>query len=125
MPTENAFVEEVVDLLGQFSEVSSRKMFGGYGIFHAGLMFALIADNELFLKADKQSVHFFENSDCPPFSYSRAGGKEYKMSYYRVPEAFFEDPEQTQLWSKRAQDAALRAPRKKQNKTKQNKTQAV
>ena len=112
MSADNAFVQQVLDLLTQFSEVSSRKMFGGYGIFHAGLMFALIADNELFLKADKQSVHFFEDSDCPAFSYSKADGKQYKMSYYRAPEAFFEDPEQTQLWSQRAQDAAFRASRK-------------
>ena len=116
MPPDNDFVREVLDLLAQFSEVSSRKMFGGYGIFHEGLMIALIADNELFLKADKQSVHFFEDSDCPAFGYSKSDGKQYKMSYYRAPEAFFEDPEQTLRWSQLAQDAAFRAPRKNNRK---------
>ena len=112
MPAENAFVEEVLDRLRETGGSSVRKMFGGFGIFHDGLMFALIADNELYLKADTQSIPFFEAQDCSAFSYSKAGGKVYKMSYYQTPESFFEDPEQTQLWTKRAQDAALRAPRK-------------
>jgi len=116
MPAENLFVEEVLDRLHHTGSVSSRKMFGGYGIFHDGLMFALIANNELYLKADKHSIHFFEANDCVPFSYSKAGGKEYKMSYYQAPESFFEEPEQTELWTKRAQDAAFRAPRKKTKK---------
>lgn len=113
MPDENSFVEEVLDLLHHTGSVSSRKMFGGYGIFHNGLMFALIADNELYLKADKLSIPFFEANDCLAFSYRKTGGKEYKMSYYQAPESFFEDTEQTELWTKRAQDAAFRAPRKR------------
>ena len=107
-----SFVEEVLHRLEQTGEVSSRRMFGGVGIFHAGLMFALIADNELYLKADQKSVHFFEQADCPPFSYSKANGKVFKMSYYLAPESFFEELDETILWSKRAQDAALRAPRR-------------
>lgn len=120
MPARNAFVEEIMDRLGQTSEATARKMFGGFGIFHDGLMFALIADNELYLKTDKQTVHFFEQRDCPAFSYSKADGKVYQMSYYRAPESFFEDPEQTLLWTKRAQDAALRAPRKRKNPSKKS-----
>lgn len=112
MPVDNSFVDEVMDLLSQSSSVTSRRMFGGVGIFHNGLMFALIADSELFLKADEQSVHFFNDENCPAFSYSKADGKEFKMSYYRSPESFFEEPEQTELWAKRAQAAAFRAPRK-------------
>lgn len=116
MSADSEFVIAVLDLITPFSEVSSRKMFGGFGIFREGLMFGLIADNELYLKADKQSLHYFEDSDCPAFCYAKADGKQYKMSYYRAPEAFFEEPEQTILWSQRAQDAALRAPRKKKPK---------
>ena len=108
--------ERLVWTLSVLGKVYSRKMFGGYGLFHEGLMFALIADSELYLKADGQSVDFFKDSDCPAFCYSKANGKTYTMSYYRAPETFFEDPEKTQLWFERAQDAARRVPRKKKTK---------
>ncbi len=37
-----------------FGPVTVRPMFGGAGIFRDGLMFALIADEVLYLKADER-----------------------------------------------------------------------
>lgn len=109
---DNAFVDEVLDRVQIAVNANSKKMFGGYGIFHNGLMFALVADNELYLKADKHSQNFFSELNLEPFTYHKSG-KPYKMSYYRAPETFFEDDDETVLWSNRAIEAALRAPRKK------------
>jgi len=36
------------------------------------------------------------------------------MSYFQAPESFFEDIDDTILWSNRAIEAALRVPRKQQ-----------
>jgi len=38
------FVNHIVALLGSFGEVEAKRIFGGFGIFHAGLMIALISD---------------------------------------------------------------------------------
>jgi len=111
--TDNSFVDEVLDRLQPTVAATSRKMFGGYGIFHDKLMFALIAENELFLKTDKQSLHFFTDLNLEPFTYKK-GTKEYHMSYFQAPESFFEDIDDTILWSNRAIEAALRVPRKQQ-----------
>ena len=35
------FVNHIVALLGSFGEVEAKRIFGGFGIFHAGLMIAL------------------------------------------------------------------------------------
>lgn len=109
MATENPFVEEVLDRFRTTTSATSRKMFGGYGIFYDGKMFALIADNELYLKADPQSISYFEALNLPPFSYQKKQGKTFKMSYYQAPESFFEEPEETREWTNRALDAARRA----------------
>jgi DNA transformation protein len=109
MPFENSFVEDVLDRFGTITAATSRKMFGGYGIFHEGIMFALIADNELYLKVDAQSQHYFETISLPPFSYHRKQGKTFKMSYYLAPGEFFEDPEESGIWTQRSLDAAHRA----------------
>lgn len=113
MSTTESFVNESLHRLQQTGDVNYRKMFGGYGLFHNGLMFAIIADNELYLKADQHSVHFFNDAGLAAFSYSKANGKVYQMSYYQAPESFFDDNDETLLWTQRARQAALRAhPRK-------------
>lgn len=109
MPVDNPFVHYVLERLQLATTVTCKKMFGGYGLFHDDTMFALIADNELFLKTDDHSSHFFEAMNLPPFSYTKSGGKVYKMSYYLAPESFFEQQEETLLWTQRALDAARRA----------------
>ena len=112
MASDNSFVDEVIDRLSLLGKFTARKMFGGHGVFHNGIMIALIADNELYLKADQHSNHWFDEADLPAFTYQKADGKVFKMSYYLASESFFEDDEDTRLWTQRAIDAALRAPRK-------------
>ena len=42
------FVSHIVALLGTFGEVEAKRMFGGFGIFHAALMIALISDGSQY-----------------------------------------------------------------------------
>ena len=49
------FVTHVVDMLEPLGPVSARRMFGGYGIYLDGMMFALVADDILYLKVDGES----------------------------------------------------------------------
>ena len=47
------FVDAIVPRLESLGEVTTKGMFGGYGIFQAGKMFALATSNaELFLKTE-------------------------------------------------------------------------
>lgn len=112
MSEKAAFAEHVVDLLAEFGAVESKRMFGGFGIFRDGLMFGLIADGSLYLKADEQSRQYFEEQNLMQFSYYKKD-REFKLSYYLAPESFFEDNDETQYWAALAFDAALRAPKKK------------
>lgn len=112
MNLDNPFVDEVLDRLQLTGTATSRKMFGGYGIFQDELMFALIADNELYLKVDGQSKDFFTALNLPPFSYSKSNGKTYQMSYYLAPESFFEDADETIAWANRALQASRRTSSK-------------
>ena len=44
------------DLVGGIAGVSSKPMFGGYGIYKDGVIFAIIADGALFFKVVNFSV---------------------------------------------------------------------
>lgn len=96
------------ELLRDFGPIQAKRMFGGYGIYHQGLMFALIADDTLYLKADDQNRGAFEQLDLPAFRYAKQG-KEVTMSYYQAPADMLEEPEQAMYWAHLAYAAALRA----------------
>jgi DNA transformation protein len=115
MSDDREFANHIVDLLGPFGDVEAKRMFGGFGIFHAGLMIALISDGSLYLKADDASKSLFEEQGMTRFSYFKKN-KECFLSYYLAPEVFFEDLDDTLRWATLAYDAALRAPRKKKSK---------
>ena len=67
------FANHVVDLMQGIGPVYSKRMFGGYGIFLEGLMFGLIAENTLYLKADEATRPSFEEQDLLPFAYEKQG----------------------------------------------------
>ncbi len=102
------FVNNLEDVFVMFGAVRSRRMFGGYGIYHDNLMFGLVADDVLYLKADEESLAAFAKQALKPFEYEK-NGKKMKMSYYMAPEVIFDDPEEAREWAVRAFEAALRA----------------
>lgn len=110
------FVDQVEEVFALFGQIETKRMFGGYGVYHDGLMFALVADGVLYLKADGHSSIAFSERGLPPFEYDRRG-KKTKTSYFQAPEEIFDDAAQAQEWAKRAFEAALRA-RKRNRKSK-------
>lgn len=101
------FVANLHEVFALFGPVRARRMFGGYGIYHDGLMFALVADNMLYLKTDNLSRAAFDAQGLRPFEYVK-NGKPIKMSYYLAPDEIFEDAEVAREWAFLAFAAALR-----------------
>ena len=104
-----AYVEELLQPVGK---VTTRGMFGGVGVFYRGLMFALIADDTLYLKVDDGNRGDFEAEGMKPFTYS-GKGKPVSMSYWELPESTYDDPELFVEWAGNAYAAALRSKKKK------------
>lgn len=109
------FIEFLPEVFQQFGPINTRKMFGGYGVYHDGLMFGLVADDTLYLKADTISQEAFEAENLHRFEYEK-NGKKFSMSYYLAPEAIYDDPETAAEWANTAYEAALRANSKKTKK---------
>jgi len=107
-PRRNEFVEHLLELLAPFGSVSARRMFGGFGIYRDTLMFALVAGDVLYLKADGESRGEFERAGSEPFTYM-ARRKQVILSYWRAPEEALENSAAMQPWARSAYAAALRA----------------
>ncbi|MBK7899896.1 MAG: TfoX/Sxy family protein [Azonexus sp.] len=84
------FAAYVVELLEPLGAVSARRMFGGYGLYREGLMFALIADDTLYVKADAENRGEYEKRAMPPFLYTRQG-KTITIAYHAVPPEALDD----------------------------------
>jgi DNA transformation protein len=108
MPSGSDFVDNVLDLLGGWGGVSARRMFGGYGLYRQGMMFALVAEDVLYFKVDDQNRAAFKAAGMGPFTYE-GKNKPVEMSYYESPPELFDDGEEMTDWAKRAFAAALRA----------------
>jgi DNA transformation protein len=103
-----AYLHEVFDAFGP---IRARRMFGGWGIYHDGLMFGLYAAGRLYLKTDAHNVAQFEAAGSAPFTYMQRG-KSVKLSYWSAPEVILDEREQAQLWARSAFEAALRCKQK-------------
>ena len=98
----------VADQLADLGPVAVRPMFGGAGVYCAGVMFALIADEVLYFKTDEENRADFEAEGMAPFTY-RGKRRPVRMSYFEVPEHVLEDREMLTAWAEKALAAARRA----------------
>jgi len=102
MAVTEGFKDLVRDLLGEFGPVTIRNMFGGAGIYADGVMFALLADDVLYLKADETSARAFRAEGMEPFTYLTEGKGPVVMSYFEVPPRLLEKPEELAVWAREA-----------------------
>lgn len=102
------FAQHLTDVFRLFGPISLRRMFSGYGIYHDGVMFGLISQDTLYLKADAENYADFKDQGLSQFEYVRQG-KIIGLSYYQAPEIVLEDANEAALWARRSFEAALRA----------------
>jgi len=106
---EKAEIEEMFSALGA---VTIKRMFGGKGVYHKGLIVAVEVRGEMLLKADAISGPEFEAAGARHWAYEGKNGKPIYMPYWSVPEDAFDDPDIMARWVRLAYAAALRAPAK-------------
>lgn len=114
------FTDYLSELFSDFGQIKARKMFGGYGIYLDEIMFGLVVEDCLYLKADASNVGLFEARDLGPFVYHKAG-KPVKLSYYQAPSEVLEDPEQAAIWARRSYAIAMGARKAKNKKSEKHK----
>ncbi|MGD9501956.1 MAG: TfoX/Sxy family protein [Methyloceanibacter sp.] len=102
MAVTGGFKDLVRDLLADFGPVTIRNMFGGAGIYADGVMFAILDDDVLYLKADETSARAFTEEGMEPFTYVMEGKGPVAMSYYEVPPRLLESPEELASWAREA-----------------------
>ena len=74
MASKMEFVEFVADQLRQAGDITYKKMFGEYGLYCNGKIFAVICDDQLFIKITEAGRNLCPDlSEAPPYK----GAKNY------------------------------------------------
>jgi len=111
--TRSDFVEHVVETMRELGPVTPKQMFGGWGLYHDGLFFALIAEDALYLKVDDENRAQFEAAGLEPFVYVTKDGDRMAMSYHQAPPEALESPAMMTAWARSGYEAAIRAKNRK------------
>lgn len=107
MAVDTNYLKYVMELVAPLGDVTSRAMFGGYGIFHEGAMFALIAGSTLFFKVDNSNRAAYEH----------AGSRQFKpMPYWEVPADILENTADLHQWANLSIGIAHAAPVRKKHR---------
>jgi DNA transformation protein len=100
MPVTESFISFVVEQLEGAGAITTKRMFGGVGIYAGDLFFALLSRDVLYLKVDDSNRADFEAAGTGPFSPYGPGGET--MQYYEVPAEVLEDADELCRWAAKA-----------------------
>lgn len=100
--------DSIHDLFAYFRPVAVRRMFGGAGIFADSVMFGLVAEGVIYLKSDEDNAADFDREGLPPFTYHARNGTRAVMSYRKIPERLYDDPDELAQWAARSLAVAQR-----------------
>jgi DNA transformation protein len=89
------WIDGITDRLSGLEDISSRAMFGGYGIYRRGVIFAIAQAGRLYLKVNEDTRPAFEARGMGPF---RPNDRQTLKSYYQVPPDVIADPEALLSW---------------------------
>ena len=106
MKVSPEFLNFVMEKLLPIGDIRSRAMFGGYGIFHEGLMFSLNAEYTLYFKVNDSNRYIYEKAGSKPFPHG--------ISYWEVPTEVLEDNAKLHEWANISITIAQEAAKKKQ-----------
>jgi DNA transformation protein and related proteins len=106
MKTDKAFHDRIMQVLSPYG-ITSRAMFGGYGLYLDKVMVGALIEDELYLRVDETTKSRFEEYQSHPFVYE-GSGKPVTMPYMTLPDEIFHNPVQLKEWLMDAYAAAVR-----------------
>jgi DNA transformation protein len=115
MAVSSDYLAYVLDQFAPFAKLTSRRMFGGMGLYWDEFFVGLIDDDVLYLKVDDSNRSDYLARNCRAF---QPTPDMTSMNYYQVPEDVLEDSDTLKNWARKshaiaAQQALMKASKKK------------
>ena len=122
MVASETYADFLREQLAPLGRLSLRRMFGKTGVFCDGVMFAMVTENTLYFRVDDHNRETFKEAEAyPPLNYAKDGAM-IDLSFWRVPERLFDEPEELATWARAALAAAHRVAAKRERTTPERKS---
>lgn len=96
-------IDHVLDLFSGVNDLSTRKMFGGIGVYSDGTIFAvMMRDGRLMLKGKGDMIARYDELGMERWTYQRPGKSETAMPYWIIPDSALEDAEEASALAREA-----------------------
>ncbi|GBF50768.1 TfoX N-terminal domain protein [Leptospira ryugenii] len=115
--TTDPILNRYLKKMSFYGDIIAKPMFGGYGVYFEGRMFALFAEGVLYFKVDKANKEEFIKKKQKPFVYYGKPNQIIEMSYFTIPKTAWSSPKALSLWIQSSVDASLRNAQRKKGKT--------
>jgi DNA transformation protein len=114
MVASDTYAEFLREQLAPLGRVTMRRMFCKSGVFCDGVMFAMVTENTLYFRVDDDNRATFKEAESfPPLNYAKKGAS-IDLSFWRVPERLFDEPDELMTWARAALAAAHRVAAKRE-----------
>ncbi|MCH8821713.1 TfoX/Sxy family protein [Patescibacteria group bacterium] len=113
MGKDDSFHDYVMmEVFRDIDGITSKHMFGGWGIYLDGVFFALIGDGQIFFKVDESNRSDYEKHGSKPFVYTGHKGKDVTLSYWELPAEIMEDRDELEKWIEKSVKAQINSKNK-------------
>jgi DNA transformation protein len=117
MVASDGFAEFLGEQLAPLGRVTMRRMFGKTGVFCDGVMLGMVTENTLYFRVDDHNRSTFKEAESfPPLNYQKKGST-IDLSFWRVPERLFDEPDELVTWARAALAAAHRVAAERKRTT--------
>jgi TfoX/Sxy family transcriptional regulator of competence genes len=92
------FLEYILyDIFGEHEPITTRVMMGAHVLYYEGKTFAIVENDELYFKGNKELMSWYLERGGKQFSYQKEG-KVAHLFYFYVPPEVYEDKESREEW---------------------------
>ena len=100
--------------LDLFNSYEKRSMFGGIGIFYKGTMFAIVMNEQLFLRGGSKLDEAFLNENCERFTHIKKN-RTAIINYYNVTSIYNVNKDQCYSFIEQSKNEAQNAKERKEH----------
>lgn len=106
--TSSSFIDFLREQLAPLGPIAPRRMFGVTALFCDGAMFGLVAEDTFYVRVDDGNRAALKEAEAfPPYAYEKQGSMV-DLSFWRVPDRLFDEPDELVAWARLALAAAHR-----------------
>ena len=113
MAYDRAFGDWVREHFAALGPLEIKPMFGAASVYANGLIWALLDDGVVWLKADDGNAPALIAAGARQFAYSAKDGRSMEMAYWSLPDSAADDADEAVRWARGAMQAAVRKAARK------------